>query len=115
MMVWTVKKIYTQYHSVGLQLHISLLILFFPPEFRTFVEKTEKELFVLFQGIDRDNDNRLDKDELQVAFKKAGLAISKSKLDLFFEDVDMNHDVRTKITISRICHGPLSNFTSRDL
>ncbi|KAK6599215.1 calcium dependent mitochondrial carrier [Botrytis cinerea] len=61
-------------------------------EFRTFVEKTEKELFVLFQGIDRDNDNRLDKDELQVAFKKAGLAISKSKLDLFFEDVDMNHD-----------------------
>lgn len=88
---------------------------FFPPEFRTFVEKTEKELFVLFQGIDRDNDNRLDKDELQVAFKKAGLAISKSKLDVFFEDVDMNHDVRTKTTISSICHGPLSNFTSRDL
>ncbi|KAF7892050.1 hypothetical protein EAF00_008352 [Botryotinia globosa] len=61
-------------------------------EFRTFVEKTEKELFVLFQGIDRDHDNRLDKDELQVAFKKAGLTISKSKLDLFFEEVDMNHD-----------------------
>ncbi|KAJ8062866.1 hypothetical protein OCU04_008120 [Sclerotinia nivalis] len=61
-------------------------------EFRLFVEKTEKELFVLFQGIDRDHDNRLDKDELQVAFKKAGLTISKPKLDLFFTEVDMNND-----------------------
>ncbi|KAG4032676.1 hypothetical protein MFRU_006g01440 [Monilinia fructicola] len=61
-------------------------------EFRTFVEKTEKELFTLFQGIDRDHDNRLDKDELQAAFKKAGLTISKFKLDLFFEEVDMNND-----------------------
>lgn len=68
-------------------------------EFRTFVEKTEKELFILFQGIDRDHDNRLDKDELQVAFKKAGLTISKSKLDLFFEEVDLNNDVRTKIIL----------------
>ncbi|KAB8293847.1 hypothetical protein EYC80_009328 [Monilinia laxa] len=61
-------------------------------EFRTFVEKTEKELFTLFQGIDRDHDNRLDKAELQAAFKKAGLNISKFKLDLFFEEVDMNND-----------------------
>ncbi|EDN99403.1 hypothetical protein SS1G_02257 [Sclerotinia sclerotiorum 1980 UF-70] len=61
-------------------------------EFRLFVEKTEKELFVLFQGIDKDHDNRLDKDELQVAFKKAGLTISKPKLDLFFTEVDMNND-----------------------
>ncbi|ESZ96757.1 solute carrier family 25 member 42 [Sclerotinia borealis F-4128] len=61
-------------------------------EFRTFVEKTEKELFILFQGIDRDHDNRLDKDELQVAFEKAGLTISRSKLDLFFTEVDLNND-----------------------
>ncbi|RDW85750.1 hypothetical protein BP5796_04075 [Coleophoma crateriformis] len=61
-------------------------------EFRTFVEHTEKELYSLFRSIDRDRNGKIDKSELQAAFKKAGLAVPKSKLDQFFEEVDMNHD-----------------------
>lgn len=62
-------------------------------EFRTFVEHTERELYALFQSIDRDHNGKLDKNELQVAFKKAGLAVPRTKLDQFFEEVDMNNDV----------------------
>lgn len=62
-------------------------------EFRTFVEKTETELFVLFESIDKDRDGRLDKEELQAAFKRAGLSVSRPKLDQFFTEVDMNNDV----------------------
>lgn len=62
-------------------------------EFRTFVEKTEKELLNLFQSIDRDHDGRLDKNELRAAFKRAGLAVPKSKLDNFFSEIDQNNDV----------------------
>jgi len=61
-------------------------------EFRTFVEKTERELYVLFKSIDQDHNGRLDKSELRAAFKKAGLAIPNSKLDQFFGEVDDNHD-----------------------
>ncbi|KAM3065223.1 hypothetical protein ACMFMF_011349 [Clarireedia jacksonii] len=61
-------------------------------EFRTFVEKTETELFVLFESIDKDRNGRLDKEELQAAFKRAGLSVPKSKLDQFFTEVDMNND-----------------------
>ncbi|CAG8973242.1 hypothetical protein HYALB_00000001 [Hymenoscyphus albidus] len=61
-------------------------------EFRKFVEKTEKELFALFESIDRDHDGRLDKNELRAAFKKAGLAVPNSKLDVFFAEVDQNND-----------------------
>lgn len=63
-------------------------------EFRTFVEHTEKELFGLFQSIDRDHNGKLDKAELKEAFRKAGLAVPNSKLDQFFAEVDENHDVR---------------------
>jgi solute carrier family 25 phosphate transporter 23/24/25/41 len=37
-------------------------------EFRRFVQETEKELFALFESIDRNHDNKLTKDELQAAF-----------------------------------------------
>lgn len=37
-------------------------------EFRTFVQETEKELLALFESIDRNNDNKLSKDELRAAF-----------------------------------------------
>ncbi|KAL8949564.1 MAG: hypothetical protein Q9222_004338 [Ikaeria aurantiellina] len=61
-------------------------------EFRTFVEKTEKELFKLFNSIDRDRNGQLDKSELKSAFSRAGLAVQNSKLDQFFAEVDTNKD-----------------------
>lgn len=54
---------------------------------------TENELYSLFQSIDRDHNGKLDKDELQAAFKRAGLAVPNWKLDQFFVEVDGNHDV----------------------
>jgi len=62
-------------------------------EFRTFVERTEKELFSLFHSIDRDQDGKLNKGELRNAFRTAGLAVPNSKLDQFFSEVDQNNDV----------------------
>jgi solute carrier family 25 (mitochondrial phosphate transporter), member 23/24/25/41 len=62
------------------------------PEFRTFVEETESELWLLFKGIDRDRNGRLDKEELKLAFEKANIAINNSKLDHFFNQIDTNHD-----------------------
>jgi solute carrier family 25 (mitochondrial phosphate transporter), member 23/24/25/41 len=62
------------------------------PEFRTFVQQTEKELRSLFDGIDRDHNGKLDKDELKSAFQKAGLTVSNAKLDNFFDRIDTNHD-----------------------
>ncbi|KAI9842615.1 MAG: hypothetical protein M1837_007053 [Sclerophora amabilis] len=61
-------------------------------EFRVFVEETEKELRTLFNSIDRDHNGILDKSELQAAFVRAGLAVPRSKLDQFFEEVDTNSD-----------------------
>ncbi|TAQ85558.1 hypothetical protein B7494_g6103 [Chlorociboria aeruginascens] len=61
-------------------------------EFRTFVEQTEKELLSLFRSIDRDNNGKLDKTELMEAFRKAGMAVPNSKLDQFFNGVDIDND-----------------------
>lgn len=47
----------------------------------------------LFHSIDKDHNGKLDKGELRVAFKRAGLAVPNSKLDQFFAEVDENHDV----------------------
>ena len=62
------------------------------PEFRTFVEHTENELLRLFNGIDRDKNGQIDKDELRSACAEAGLIIPQTKLDEFFKKVDTNHD-----------------------
>ncbi|ORY64224.1 calcium-binding mitochondrial carrier SAL1 [Pseudomassariella vexata] len=61
-------------------------------EFRVFVEATERQLYLLFKSIDCDNNGRLDKNELQLAFKRAGLAVPMRRLNTFFEDIDMNND-----------------------
>ena len=61
-------------------------------EFRNFVEHTEHELWKMFKSIDRDHNGKLDKKELQLAFRTAGLAISQPKLDQFFSEVDSNQD-----------------------
>lgn len=61
-------------------------------EFRVFVEHAERELWQLFESIDRDHSGALDKAELRAAFSRAGLTISNAKLDQFFDEVDVNHD-----------------------
>ena len=61
-------------------------------EFRVFVETTEKQLLLLFRSIDTDHNGRVEKDELHLAFKKAGITVPMRKLTEFFNEIDMNHD-----------------------
>jgi solute carrier family 25 phosphate transporter 23/24/25/41 len=61
-------------------------------EFRIFVRQAENQLFDLFKSIDRDGNGKLDKSELQTAFKAAGLTVSKRRLNDFFGDMDLNND-----------------------
>jgi solute carrier family 25 phosphate transporter 23/24/25/41 len=61
-------------------------------EFVQFCNETEKELWTLFQSIDRDHNGNLDKSELSQAFEKAGVAVSNARLDRFFGYIDKNHD-----------------------
>ncbi|KAJ2991381.1 hypothetical protein NUW58_g2535 [Xylaria curta] len=61
-------------------------------EFRVFVQAAERQLFQLFRSIDRDQNGQLDKEELQTAFHKAGLAVPNRRLDEFFADMDHNRD-----------------------
>lgn len=56
------------------------------------MHETEKELLALFKSIDYNHDGKLSKEELQVAFRRAGLAVPNSKLDIFFSEVDTNSD-----------------------
>ena len=56
------------------------------------MDQTEKELWLLFKTIDRDQNGNLDKNELRAAFKGAGLAVPNSRLDTIFEDVDTDND-----------------------
>ncbi|KAK2759171.1 hypothetical protein FQN54_003271 [Arachnomyces sp. PD_36] len=61
-------------------------------EFRVFVDEAERELWRMFQSIDRDQNGELDKGELKAAFARAGVSVSNSKLDQFFAEVDTNRD-----------------------
>ncbi|KAL2003207.1 hypothetical protein VTN02DRAFT_4614 [Thermoascus thermophilus] len=61
-------------------------------EFRVFVDYAEKELWHLFQSIDRNHNGEIDKGELRAAFAKAGVTVSSAKLDEFFAEVDTNRD-----------------------
>lgn len=61
-------------------------------EFRTFVKQAEAQLFVLFKSIDKDNNGKLDMQELQAACKSAGLTVANHRLSEFFNDMDLNHD-----------------------
>ena len=61
-------------------------------EFVRFCKQTEKELKVMFEGIDRDRNGLMDKSELAMAFEKAGVVVSKARLDRFFSYIDKNHD-----------------------
>lgn len=64
------------------------------PEFRAFVQETEKGLLTVFMDIDRDRNGKVSKEDLQTAFEKSGLSVPTAKLDKFFSDIDENHDVR---------------------
>ncbi|KAK7735249.1 hypothetical protein SLS53_007639 [Cytospora paraplurivora] len=61
-------------------------------EFRVFVEAAERQLLLLFNSIDRDQDGRVGKDELGAAFQKAGITVPKRRLAGFFDEIDINHD-----------------------
>lgn len=61
-------------------------------EFCKFCAQTEKELWTLFQSIDRDHDGHLDKSELAIAFRRAGVVVSNARLDRFFSYIDKDHD-----------------------
>ncbi|OAQ81950.1 calcium dependent mitochondrial carrier protein [Purpureocillium lilacinum] len=61
-------------------------------EFRTFVEKAEKQLCLLFRAIDKDGNGKLDQAELQTAFRAAGLTVSNRRMGEFFADMDKNND-----------------------
>lgn len=61
-------------------------------EFRIFIEHAERELFQLFDSIDRDHSGSLDKDELRQAFARSGIVVSNAKIDHFFDEIDTNHD-----------------------
>jgi solute carrier family 25 phosphate transporter 23/24/25/41 len=61
-------------------------------EFVKFCSQTEKELYTLFQTIDRDRSGQLDKSELSQAFEKSGVVVSNARLDRFFGYIDKNHD-----------------------
>ena len=62
------------------------------PEFRTFVEHAELQLYTLFRSIDKDGNGKLDKRELQAAFKNAGITVANQRLNSFFGDMDNNND-----------------------
>jgi hypothetical protein len=62
------------------------------PEFRTFVQETERELLALFKSIDYNNDGKISKAELRAALSRAGMAVPNSSLDNFFTEVDTNND-----------------------
>lgn len=47
---------------------------------------------MLFKSIDRDDNNRLSKEEMREAFKSSGISVSNTKLDELFDRVDSKHD-----------------------
>ncbi|KAH7021217.1 mitochondrial carrier domain-containing protein [Microdochium trichocladiopsis] len=61
-------------------------------EFRVFVEATERQLYYLFRAIDHDQDGKLNQEELQTAFQRAGLSIPRRRLSEFFDNIDHNRD-----------------------
>jgi len=62
------------------------------PEFLTFIRHTEKQLRKLFRSIDMDHNDKVSKEELDNAFRNAGIPVPSSKLDQFFSQVDSNKD-----------------------
>lgn len=75
-------------------------------EFCRFCTQTEKELWHLFQSIDKDRSGRLDKDELSSAFARAGVAVSKTRLARFFCYIDTDHDGTIDFAEWRSTHDP---------
>src|SRR5688572_10491492 len=61
-------------------------------EFRVFVEAAERQLLLLFRSIDRNEDGRLNKEELRAAFRRAGLAVPMRRLSGFFDKIDKDND-----------------------
>lgn len=56
------------------------------------MEQAERHLLLLFRSIDTDQNGKLDKNELETAFRQAGLKVPRRRLEDFFADIDMNND-----------------------
>lgn len=61
-------------------------------EFVAFCKETERELWRLFQAIDRDGSGKLDEREVKTAFERAGVVVEGGRLERFFRHVDANQD-----------------------
>lgn len=59
-------------------------------EFRSFAEIAEKPLYMLFQSIDRDQDGRLCRKDVENACIMAGLSLPNSNLDHLFAKLDQD-------------------------
>ncbi|KAJ3314248.1 hypothetical protein HDU93_004777, partial [Gonapodya sp. JEL0774] len=57
-------------------------------EFYEFVEGKERELWNLFEGMDKDKDGFIRKNDLLVAFSEAGIRIDEKALENFIEHAD---------------------------
>lgn len=62
------------------------------PEFLHFVEATEQQLWSLFVSIDRNADGMLDENEMNAAFRKAGIDVPDERMRVFFAKMDRNND-----------------------
>lgn len=76
------------------------------------MRETEQKLLDLFKSIDYNNDGKISREELQTAFRRAGLAVANSKLDVFFSSIDSNNDGSISFEEWRYVTGPRHTFTS---
>ncbi|KAG9291157.1 hypothetical protein G9A89_013029 [Geosiphon pyriformis] len=59
-------------------------------EFKAFVEEKEKELWKLFLEIDKSRDMHLQPEELEGAFRKAGIQCTKEEIKKFIDIMDQD-------------------------
>jgi solute carrier family 25 phosphate transporter 23/24/25/41 len=57
-------------------------------EFKIYVEEREKELWAMFEEIDRSGDGRLQPEELEHALQRAGIRVTKDDFWQFMEAMD---------------------------
>ncbi|KAK9466570.1 mitochondrial carrier domain-containing protein, partial [Lipomyces arxii] len=61
-------------------------------EFKTFVDKTELHLWAMFIAFDKDQNGRLDREEVAAALASSGLSVSPDRLGKFFDSMDRDND-----------------------
>ncbi|KAM9435246.1 mitochondrial adenyl nucleotide antiporter SLC25A24 [Clarias gariepinus] len=59
-------------------------------EFANYLKEHEKKLDLTFKSLDKNNDGRIDYSEIQEAFKKLGMKISKEKAQKILQSIDVD-------------------------